>query len=152
MSEPLQVKPADQASLASDPIAADKSPIVAKISAEVFTKGLALLATSAWKLRMRIIDEETKEPRTEIGKDDVRKMVRQLDSMFEALKSLGIEVRDRTGEAFNYGLPEKVVSSSIQIGLTKELIVETIKPTVYWMNQIAQNGEVVIATPSEAKS
>jgi len=114
-------------------------------------KNLSGLATHAWKLRGRVIDPQTKEPRDEIKKEDVRKMVRHVEAMFEALTALNVEVRDRTGETFDYGLPDKIVASNPQAGLTKELIVETIRPTIYWMNHIAQTGEVVIATPIESK-
>ena len=43
-----------------------------------------------------------------------------------------MEVKDRTGEAFDYGLPEKVVTAQPQPGLTREIIIETIRPTIYW--------------------
>jgi len=65
---------------------------------------------------------------------------------------VGMEVKDRTNEPFDYGLPEKVVTTQPQEGLSKEIIIETIRPTIYWNGQIAQQGEVVIATPAASTS
>ncbi len=129
------------------PLAIEKPPQAIRLSAEVFTKSLTALGTNAWKMKVRLMDGD--EPRDELKKDDLKKLMRNVDSMFEALSALGLEVRDRTGEPFDYGLPDKIVSSSPRAGLTRELIVETIRPTIYWQNQIAQTGEVVIATPLE---
>jgi len=50
--------------------------------------------------------------------------------------------------AFDYGLPLKVVTTQPTPGITKESVIETIKPTIYWQKQIIQMGEVVIATPA----
>ena len=69
--------------------------------------------------------------------------------MFQSLSGIGMEVKDRTGEAFDYGLPEKVLTAQPQPGLTREIIIETVRPTIYWNTQIAQPGEVVIGTPPE---
>ena len=120
-----------------------------QFSPEEFTKLLTSIATNAWKVRGRIMaDPKGEDLREEIKKDDVKKIARHLDSIYEALTEFGIEIRDRTGEAYDYGLPDKIVSSVPQTGLTKELIVETLKPTIYWQSQIAQAGEVVIAVPA----
>ena len=46
---------------------------------------------------------------------------------------MGLEIKDHTGDAFDYGLPLKVVTSQPTLGLTKESVLETIKPTIYWL-------------------
>jgi hypothetical protein len=106
------------------------------------------LAMNAWRIRVRLTDSD-REPREEIGKDDLKKINRYCDAMFQSLSGIGIEVKDRTGEVFDYGLPEKVLTAQPQLGLTREIIVETVRPTIYWNTQIAQPGEVVIGTPPE---
>jgi hypothetical protein len=45
-------------------------------------------------------------------------------------------------------LPLKVVTSQPAPGIARETVIETIKPTIYWQQQIIQTGEVVIATPA----
>lgn len=65
---------------------------------------------------------------------------------------MGLEVKDHTGDAFDYGLPLKVVTTQPTPGITREMVVETIKPTIYWERQIIQAGEVVIATPAAGET
>lgn len=121
----------------------DKTEVLPERPAKV----LLSIATNAWRIRTRLTDSTTREPREEMGTDDLKKVVRYLDSMFESLSGIGMEVKDRTGEAFDYGLPEKVVAAQPQAGLSKEIVLETLRPTIYFGRQIAQQGEVVIGTP-----
>ena len=113
-----------------------------------FTKTVLAVATSAWKLRARLIDAKSGEPRYDVKKEDVRKLARHVEAIFEAFEQIELEVKDRTGEPFDYGLPEKVVTTQPQPGLKKEQIIETLRPSIYWNKQLAQQGEVVIATPA----
>lgn len=110
-------------------------------------KALLAMTTNAWRIRVRLTDSTTGEPRDEVGKNELKKLNRYVEAIFEVLTGIGMEVKDRTGEAFDYGLPEKVVTAHSQPGLTKEMIIETLRPTIYWGSQIAQQGEVVIGTP-----
>jgi len=119
-----------------------------EILPENVARALLALAMNVWRIRVRLTDLN-REPREEIGKDDVKKINRYCDAMFQSLSGIGMEVKDRTGEAFDYGLPEKVLTAQPQPGLTREIIVETVRPTIYWNTQIAQPGEVVIGTPPE---
>ena len=57
-------------------------------------------------------------------------------------------IKDHTGEIFDYGLPLNVVTTQPSPGITKERVLETLKPTIYWQEQMIQMGEVVIATPA----
>jgi hypothetical protein len=119
---------------------------------EDLTKVLANVATNAWKLRGRImVDPKGEEIRDELKRDDIKKLARHVDSIFESLSAFGIEVRDRTGEVYDYGLPDKIVSSTPRPGLSKELIVETLRPTIYFRSHPIQTAEVVIAVPVEKK-
>jgi hypothetical protein len=126
-------------------------PAAVTVSMEVLTKCLIELATNAWRIRTKLQDPMTHEPREELSKDETRKTHRFLDAIFASLEEIGLQVKDRTGEAFDYGLPEKVITTQPQAGLTRELIIETIRPTIYWNAQIAQQGEVVVATPENIK-
>jgi hypothetical protein len=113
----------------------------------MFQKEIIGLITNLWRTKTRIIDSKSREPREDLKKEDVRKIARYLESMFEGIKNMGFEVKDRTDEPFSYGMTENVIASQVQEGITQEIIIETLKPTIYWKNQIAQQGEVVIATP-----
>jgi hypothetical protein len=119
---------------------------------QTFAKATITVATNAWKLRTRLIDRHSGEVRENLSKEDVKKMARYIESIYEAFAEIGIEIKDRTGEAFDYGLPEKVVTAQPQEGLTRERIVETLRPTIYWKEKLAQQGEVIIATPIAASA
>ena len=104
------------------------------------------IVINAWKIKSRMTDALSKELKAELAKDDVKKISRYLESIFDSFARLGIEIIDRTGESFDYGLPEKVVTAKPQDGISKELVLETLRPTIKWNNQIYP-GEVEIATP-----
>jgi hypothetical protein len=114
-----------------------------------YVKATIGLATNAWRLRSRLFDSLTNEPREEVSKDDVKKMVRYVEAIYDTFAAMGIEIKDRTGEAFDYGLIEKVITALPQQGLKKERIIETVRPTIKWNNTTVQEGEVIIATPIE---
>jgi len=113
----------------------------------IFQKEIISLITNLWRTKTRLIDPSSNEVKEEVKKEDLKKIARYLDSMLEGIKNMGFEIKDRTGETFSYGLTENVIASESQDGITSEIIIETLKPTIYWKDQIAQHGEVVIATP-----
>jgi hypothetical protein len=125
-----------------------KSPsikIVETLPADYLKKTLAIVI-NIWRIKSRLTDSHSKAIKEELAKEDVKKIARYLESIHDSFTQLGIEIIDRTGETFDYGLPEKVVTAKPQEGISKELVIETLRPTVKWNNQIFP-GEVEIATP-----
>jgi len=104
--------------------------------------GLAVVVTNAWKARAKMMDGDTGEPR-----EEMRRVYRHIESIFDAFHQMGLQVKDHTGEQFDYGLPLTVITTQPTPGLARERVIETIKPTIYWKETIIQTGEVVIATP-----
>jgi hypothetical protein len=106
-------------------------------------KCMATIATNAWKAKTKMLDSATGEVR-----DDMKRVYRHIEGIMDSLEEMGIEVKDHTGDTFDYGLLLKVVTTQPTPGITKEKVIETIKPTVYCQKtSIIQRGEVVIATP-----
>jgi len=105
-------------------------------------KMMATVATNAWRLKSKMTDGDKGEV-----KDEWKRLYRHVEAILESFAEVGLEIKDRTGEAFDYGLPEKVVTTQPRATITKELVIETLKPTIYFNHQILQRGEVVIATP-----
>ena len=134
--------------LPSEPVPVAPIRIVEHVLPPEFTKSVAAVATNAWKLRARLVDGKSGEPRDDLKKEDIRKLARHVEAIFESLSQIELEVKDRTGEPFDYGLPEKVITTQPQPGLKKEQIIETLRPSIYWNKQLVQQGEVVIATPA----
>lgn len=110
-------------------------------------KGLADIATHTWRARNKMIDTSTGEVR-----EEMKRVYRHIEAIFQTIQDLEVEVKDHTGTRFDYGLPLKVVATQATEGLGTEMVVETIKPTVFWKNQMIQMGEVVVATPVAPKS
>jgi hypothetical protein len=125
--------------------AADESsaPVQKLEVTTVFAKAVAEIATHAWKSQTKMTEPETKET-----KNEYKSVYRHIESILEGLKDMGVEIQDHTGAPFDYGLPLKVVTTQPTQGISKERVIETFKPTIYWHGQIIQMGEVVIATPA----
>ena len=110
-------------------------------------KGMADIATNVWKAKTKMIDSGSGEVR-----DEMKRVYRHIESVLESLHEMGLEVKDHTGDAFDYGLPLKVITTQPTQGISRECVIETIKPTIYWQQQIIQMGEVVIATPASKET
>jgi hypothetical protein len=110
---------------------------------EVDKKALASIATHAWKAKLRLKDAGSVEDGGILSRvnGDIGRIWKLL------VDGLGLEIKDHTGDVYDYGMPLRVVTSQPTAGITKERVTETLKPTIYWRNKIIQMGEVVIATP-----
>lgn len=109
---------------------------------QVVVQTLTVIATQAWRARKKMVDDENGEAR-----DDMKRVFRHVESIFNALSGIGIEIRDMQGRPFDSGMALKVVSFEPTPGLSKEEITETIKPTILWRERIIEVGEVIVGTP-----
>jgi hypothetical protein len=106
-------------------------------------KGFAEAVTNAWRAKIRMLDPVTGDVR-----EEMRRVYRHVEATLEVFVGLGIQLKDHTGETFDYGSALKVITTQPTPGILQESVIETIKPTVYWNQQLIQIGEVVIATPT----
>jgi hypothetical protein len=111
------------------------------------SKLLALIATNCWKILQKISLDN--QPREEVSKDDIKRILRYTTSILNDLNAEGIEIIDRTGQEFDYGLLGKVVTTTEQDGISKEIVTETLIPTVKHKGKIAQQGEINISIPKK---
>ena len=109
----------------------------------VLVKSLANIATNAWKARSRTMDPNSGEVR-----DEMRRVCCDIERIQRCLNDLGIVVEDHTNMPFDYGLPWNVIATKPMPGIAKEIVTETLKPTVRWNQQIIQHAEVEIGTPT----
>jgi len=124
----------------------DEAPIpVMPIDAAQFLSLLVEVATNAWKGQLRL----AKWPGEDLPAERKR-LERNFESILSSLDGFGVHVKDHTGQVYDYGQALKVVAAQPQEGIAREVVTETIRPTVYWREQLIQRGEVVIATPKEA--
>ncbi|PYS70294.1 MAG: hypothetical protein DMF69_14050 [Acidobacteria bacterium] len=102
---------------------------------------LADIATGLWRLRSKMGNAPAAA--------DNRVLHKQLEAIFDILNTAEVQVRDHTGELVPAGgiYNLKVLAYEPALGLSKEQVIETLKPTVYFKGQPIQTGEVIVGTP-----
>lgn len=103
---------------------------------------LVEMATNAWRLKVRMVDPDTGEP-----KEETRKLYRFVEGLFRALDDAGIQVIDKTGKPYDNGMSEKVISFEQTPGLAKEEIVNTVRPSIRWKERLLHHGEIIVGIP-----
>jgi hypothetical protein len=111
-------------------------------------ENLLAIITYIWRIHDRINDRLNDEPKESLSVDEIKKIYKYTEQISDCFKSIGFEIKDRVGEPFNYGLPEKVVATKPQLGINHEMVIETLLPTVYFRDKTIQQGEIIIATPN----
>jgi hypothetical protein len=74
-------------------------------------------------------------------------LLRQLEGAKDALHAAGIEAKDHTGYKYVPGLAVTVIAFQPQVGITIDVISETLKPSVFFRDGLIQPGEVIVSTP-----
>ena len=105
------------------------------------------VAVHAWRAERRMKDRLTDEVTTEH-----KATYRSITGILDSLKGIGLELRDREGEPYDYGLPEKVVAAEKRTGISREMVAETIRPSLFLNGQLLRAGEIVIAVPESVDS
>jgi len=138
---------------ASQPVAAtlEAMPPVVPIPAastglEELTGSLAGLATQVWRARNRIIDPETGEPR-----EEMRRIYRHIEGAFESFTQMGLTINDWSKQPYDAGLPVKVLTFQPTPDLQRDTVLEAVRPTVIWKDQVLQMGEVIVGIPQSAE-
>lgn len=114
-------------------------------------KGLASISNQAWRIAGALLDPESKEPKTGLSSQEIRKINHALESIMASLGEVGIRIIDRQGETFNAGLPDEVISEEPREGISREQVLRTIRPTIMWNQTMVQRGEIDIAVPVVGK-
>ncbi len=100
------------------------------------------MATNLWRLKQKMLKPGTGEPL-----EEMRRAYRSFEAAWDTLLSAGVEVQEHTGSPFNSGLLLHVLAFQSTPGLEQETVLETIRPTVYYKQQLIQPGEVIVGTP-----
>jgi hypothetical protein len=107
-------------------------------------KLLADVTTGLWRLRLKMLPANAKDP-----SEPNRRWYKQLEAIMDTLTAADIQIRDHTGEAVPRGgiYTLKVLAYEPTAGLSREQVIETIKPTIHLKDRVIQVGEVIIGTP-----
>lgn len=112
--------------------------------ANELVKLLADVTTGLWRLRLKMLPAADTDP-----SEQHRRSSKQVEAILDTLTAAGVQIRDHTGEAVPRGgiYTLRVLAYEPTSGLSKELVIETIKPTIYLRDRVIQIGEVIIGTP-----
>jgi hypothetical protein len=105
------------------------------------------LGCSAWKLRQKMFDQITGEP-----KDDLRHLARHVEVIWDRLSELGLQIQDHTGNPFDSGQSLEVLAFQPTSGISRETVIETVRPTVYFAGKRILMGQVIVGTPDNSAS
>ena len=110
---------------------------------------LADVGTGLWRLRQKMLQPGTEQPL-----EEMRRAYRHLESTLGALDRADIKIQDHTGELVpeGGGLKLKVLAYQPLAGIARKQVQETIKPTIYYKDQMIQMGEVIVSIPEENNS
>ena len=99
------------------------------------------LATNLWRNNNKLqgVDESDKT---------LRSIRRHTESALDTLTGGKVEIKDHTDEKYVSGMALTVLTFQNDPHIKTETITETIKPSVYYNDNLIQNGEVVVSVPS----
>jgi hypothetical protein len=106
---------------------------------------LAEMANAVWALQQKSCDPTTTERREEF-----RPIARYIERLSECLNEIGVEVQHHTNQVFDSGQSLEVIAFQPTAGISREIVIETIRPTVYLKGYRVQIGQVIVATPENA--
>lgn len=106
------------------------------------------VGTGVWRIQrcLKKVGASGNEP------DAIRPIRRHTDWLWDALHESGVEIRDREGERYVPGLPVEVIAFQPRQGVGREMVEETIRPSIFYQGTLIQRGRVVVAEPKERGS
>jgi hypothetical protein len=129
----------------SDDQVADTQTVILQ---ERHRKVLCLMATETWRLQRKI----DRLP-IECSLEDLAGISASVNRMESGLRDIGIECREYTNQPYDPGMHLTVLAYEQVEGMqeTREMVLQTIAPSVFLGGQLIQQGEVVVTTGCLAK-
>ena len=124
----------------------DKTPGNSTEAAKL-KKFIADLGTGIWRLKRKMTDPTSKEPL-----EGMRKEYRCLESVWDILVNAEVEIQDHENQRYDSGFLLKVVAFEENPSLPYDIVIETIKPSIYYKKEHIQVGDVIVGTPDKVKS
>ena len=82
----------------------------------------------------------------------MKKEYRYLESIWDILTNAEVEIQDHDNLRYDAGLLLKVVAFEENPDLPHDIVIETIKPSIYYRKEHIQIGDVIVGTPDKVKS
>jgi hypothetical protein len=109
-------------------------------------QALSMAATNTWRIKKKL----EKESKT-IENIELRRLDRHVEAIYDAFRQIGLEIFDPHGRSYDPGMALKVVTFEPTPDIQKDVIIETVKPTISWKDTIIQIGEIIVGTPQDMK-
>lgn len=106
-------------------------------------KTIAAVATAVWRAKSKLDSEASRELPTEL-----RNLPRHVQAAWDALAAGQVQVDDPIGRRYLPGMAVNTLTIQPVEGITIELILETIKPSVYFQDVLIQRADVIVARPA----
>jgi hypothetical protein len=134
---PLDQALADWEKIQSTPVPAPPADTPAPALDQV-----AAIATHVWRAKNKLVD-----PASGLPREETKRTYRHIESTLDALAQMGVVIRDQLNEPYDPGLPVNVLTFQPMPGLSRDTIVEVLRPTIIWQERVLQVGEVIVGTP-----
>ncbi|MDP2950553.1 MAG: hypothetical protein Q8P22_13600 [Chloroflexota bacterium] len=107
-------------------------------------KLLAQVATELWRLRRKLELLDKTQPPAEL-----RAILRPFQSAWDSIIQSGVEIDDHADEPYDGGMAVEVLTFQPCPELTRERVIETLRPTIYRNGQVIQLGQVIVGQPAK---
>ena len=81
---------------------------------------------------------------------DLRQIRLQVRASRQALADDGLEIQEHDGEPFDSGLSLEALVFQDDAELTREVVLETVRPSVYFRGRRIQMGQVIVGRPPQS--
>ena len=109
---------------------------------ELLLNLLCVIITSLWRIRNKLPSEGKIELPSE-----VKYIPRHVQRAWEAIMSSGFNVIDFDNDNYTPGMAVSPIAFQHVAGIESEIIIETIKPSIYFKDILIQRADVIIAVP-----
>ena len=87
------------------------------------------------------------DPKTGAPREETRRLYRHIEGALEALTGMGVRLSDWIDQPYDAGLPVKVLSFQPTPEVTRDTVIEAVRPAVFWQDRLLQVGEVIVGIP-----
>ncbi|AKH84008.1 hypothetical protein AA958_19565 [Streptomyces sp. CNQ-509] len=101
-------------------------------------------ATGIWRA-LRKLDQDAGT----LSPADLRQVRLQVRASRQALAEDGLEIQEHDGEPFDTGLSLEALVFQEDPELTREVVLETVRPSVYFRGRRIQMGQVIVGRPPQ---
>jgi hypothetical protein len=102
---------------------------------------MADVGTGIWRIHQGHTGAKA-EPQKELNS-----ILRTVESIWSIMAGKGVEIKDHTGDMITGGEALRIIAFQPSSGITRDTVVETLKPTVYYKDKMVQMGEVIVGIP-----